>query len=97
LCYPFLNVVVILCHIDKGSNNTLHKEHMLKVVCCVPIIIQKDATIYSLFISANYSTCFGWYRHPSSEAHITVSTVSGIIETVTATCHERDWMGVPFQ
>jgi len=31
--------------------------------------------------------------HPSSAAHVTVSTVSGIIETVTATCLERDWMG----
>jgi len=25
------------------------------------IIIQKDATEYSLFKSVNYSTCFGWY------------------------------------
>jgi len=31
--------------------------------------------LYSLFISANRSTCFGWYLHPSSRAHITVSTV----------------------
>jgi len=38
---------------------------------------------YSLFISANCSTYFGWYLHPSSRSHITVSTVSGIIETVT--------------
>jgi len=59
----------------------------------VSIIVQQDATIYSSFISANCSTCFGWYLNPSSGAHITVSTVSGIIETVTATCRERDWMG----
>jgi len=38
-------------------------------------IIQQDAVIYSLFISVNCSTCFGWYLHPSSGAHITVSTV----------------------
>ena len=31
--------------------------------------------------------------HPSSAAHNTVSTVSGINETVTATCRERAWMG----
>ena len=43
-----------------------------------------------LFISANCSTCFVWYLHPSSGAHITVSTVSGIIETVIATYRERD-------
>jgi hypothetical protein len=34
-----------------------------------------------------------WYLHPSSGAHITVSTVPGINETVTATCCQRDWMG----
>jgi len=59
----------------------------------VSIIIQQDATIYSLFISANCCTCFGWYLHPSSGGHITVSTVSGIAETVIVTCRERDWTG----
>jgi len=54
------------------------------------IIIQQDATICSLFISVKCSTGFRWYLHPSSGAHITVSRVSGINETVTATCHERD-------
>jgi len=54
----------------------------------VSIIIQKDTTIYRLFVSSNCSTRFGWYLHPSSGAHITVSTVSSIIETVTATCRE---------
>ena len=53
------------------------------------IIIQQDATVYSLFKSVNCSTCFGWYLHPSSGAHITVSTVFGITDTVTATCRER--------
>jgi len=54
------------------------------------IIIQHDATLYSLFISVHYSTCFEWYLHQSSAAHITVSTVCGINETVTATCRESD-------
>jgi len=31
--------------------------------------------------------------HPSSGAHNTVSTESGINETCTATCRERGWMG----
>ena len=57
------------------------------------MIMQQDATIYSLFISANCSTCFGSYLHPSSGPHITVSAVSDINETITATCCERDWMG----
>ena len=48
--------------------------------------IQQDATLHSLFISGNCSTCFGWYLHPSSGAHTTVSTASGICQTDTATC-----------
>jgi hypothetical protein len=49
--------------------------------------IQKDATLHSLFISGKFSTCFGWYFHPSSGAHTTVSTASGICHnTVTAIC-----------
>ena len=62
------------------------------------IIVQPDATVYSLSISGIHSTCFGWYLHPSSGAHITVSTLSGISKTVTATCRKRDWMGtVPIE
>ena len=60
------------------------------------IITQQDATEYGLFKSVNCSTCFGWYLHPPSGAHNTVSTVSGIGETVTATCRERGWMGTEF-
>jgi hypothetical protein len=44
----------------------------------IPIYIQKDATLHSLFISGNCSTCFGWYFHPSSGAPTTVFTASGI-------------------
>ena len=50
------------------------------------IYIQQDATLHSLFISGNCSTCSGWYLHPSSGAHTTVSTASGTCQTVTATC-----------
>ena len=42
------------------------------------IIIQQDATEYSLFKSVNCSTCFRVVFHPSSGAHDTLSTVSGI-------------------
>ena len=35
--------------------------------------------LHSLFISGNCSTCFGWYFHPSSGAHTTVSTASYIL------------------
>jgi hypothetical protein len=52
----------------------------------VYVYIQQDATLHSSFISGNFSTCFGWYFHPSSSAHTTVSTASGICHTVTAIC-----------
>jgi len=47
------------------------------------IYIQQDATLHSLFLSGNCSTCFVWYLHPSSGALTTVSTASGICQTVT--------------
>jgi len=57
----------------------------------IPIYIQQDATLHSLFISGNCSTCFGWYHHPPSGAHTTVSTASGTCQTVTATCCYRGY------
>jgi hypothetical protein len=62
----------------------------------MPIITQRDATIYSLFISVNCCTYFGWYLHLSSGAYGTVSTASGIAKTVTATFREHDWTGTEF-
>jgi hypothetical protein len=59
----------------------------------IPIYIQQYATLHSLFISGNCSTCFGWYLHPSSGAHTTVSTASGICHTVTAICRYRGRVG----
>ena len=47
----------------------------------IPIYIQQDATLHSLLISGNCSTCFGWYLHPLSGAHTTVSTASVIRHT----------------
>jgi len=52
----------------------------------IPINIQQDARLHSLFISVNCTTCFEWYLDPSSRAHTTVCTASGICQTVTATC-----------
>jgi hypothetical protein len=63
-------------------------------VCCGwRKYIQQDATLHRLFISGNCSTCFGWYFHPSSGAHTSVSTVPGICHTVTATCRYRGRVG----
>jgi len=60
------------------------------------IIVQQDATIYSLFVSVNRCTCFGWYLQPSSGAHVTVPTESGISKIVTTTCCEHNWTGTQF-
>src|SRR5215475_2443172 len=61
----------------------------------IPIYVytQQDATLHSLFLSGNCSTCFEWYFHPSSGAHTTVSTASGICHTVTAICRYRGRVG----
>jgi hypothetical protein len=60
----------------------------------IPIYIQQDATLRCLSISGNCSTCFGWYLHPSSGAHTTVSTAPGICHTVTAICRYRGRVGI---
>jgi hypothetical protein len=57
------------------------------------VYIQQDATLRSLFISGNCFTCFGWYLHPSSGVHTTVSTASGICHTVTAIGRYRGRVG----
>jgi hypothetical protein len=67
--------------------------HCCDICTYIPIYIQKDATLYSLFISGNCSTCFGWYLHPSSGAYINVSTASVICHTVTAICRYRGRVG----
>ena len=59
----------------------------------IPIYIQQDVTLHSLFISGNCSTCFGCYFHLSSGAHTTVSTAPGICHTVTAICRYRGIVG----
>jgi hypothetical protein len=58
-----------------------------------PIYIQQDVKLYSLFISGNSSTCFGWYFHISTGANTTVFTAPGICHTVTAICRYRGRVG----
>jgi hypothetical protein len=38
--------------------------------------------VTQFILSGNCSTCLGWYLQPSSGAHTTVSTASGISHTV---------------
>jgi hypothetical protein len=42
--------------------------------------------VTQFILSGNCSTCFGWYHHPLSGGRTTVSTASGIYQTVTTTC-----------
>jgi hypothetical protein len=65
--------------------------HLLSVVTArkinmnlSPLIIQRDATICSLFIAADCSSCFGWWCYPSSGAqlhsqHLVVVAVSELL------------------
>jgi hypothetical protein len=62
--------------------------------CIVRILIyiQQDATLHSLCnLSANCSTCFGRYHHPSSGAQTTVFTASGICHTITLRLSWKSW------
>jgi hypothetical protein len=78
--------IYIYIYIDNTWSFTVTCTVTKENIDRIPIYIQQDATLNSLFISRNCSTCFGWYFHPSSEAHTTVSTASGMCQTVTATC-----------
>ena len=44
-------------------------------------------------LSGNCCTCFGWYLRPSSGAQTSVSTASGINDTVTIICRYRGRIG----
>jgi len=73
---------------EFNVQRSVHRKYIL-------IYIQQDATLHSLFISGNFSTCFGWHLHPLSAAHTTVSTASGTCQTVTATSLYRGGAGTP--
>jgi hypothetical protein len=56
-------------------------------------ISNKMQNLHSLFIFGNCCIYFGWYFHPSSGAHTTVSTASGIWHVVAAICRYRGRVG----
>ena len=78
--------MLVICISNFKVQGSAHRKYIL-------MYIQQDAMLHSLFISANYSTCFGWYLHPSSGAHTTVSTASDTCQTVTATYRYRGRFG----
>jgi hypothetical protein len=84
---PLNAELISICHLLILLGDwSVHRKY-------IPIYIQQDATSHSLFISGNCSTCFGWYFHPSSGAHTTLSTESGICHTVTAICRYHGRVG----
>jgi hypothetical protein len=50
---PICHLLILLGDLTFES---VHRKY-------IPIYIQQDATLRSLFISGNYSTPFGWYFH----------------------------------
>jgi hypothetical protein len=53
----YLTLILLMWEIGRAPNS-------------IPIYIQQDATLHSLFVSGNCSTCFGWYFQPSSGTHL---------------------------
>ena len=79
----------------NNNNNNNNKQKTL-VRTCTKISRnrpgrQRNHTVEST--SSNCTTCFGWYFHPSSGAHTTLSTASGICHAVTAICRYRGRVG----
>jgi hypothetical protein len=74
-----------------------YRTILFNLVHYIPIYIQHDATLHCFFIYENCFACFVWYLHPSSGAHATVSTASGICHTVTAICHYHGRVGTAEQ
>jgi len=64
---------------------------------CIIIIFQyiypTKCNVTQFIFSGNCSTCFGWYLHPSSDGHRTVSTASVVCHTVIAICCYRGRVG----
>jgi hypothetical protein len=48
----------------------------------IPIYIQQDATLHSLCICGNCSTCFGWYLHLAHATHSTLKPVGSNSSTI---------------
>jgi len=64
------------------TNTTMTLPHLCNYSNTYPT----RCNVTQFILSENCSACFGRYRHPSSGAHTTVSTASGICQTVIATC-----------
>ena len=78
-----------LLHWTKFDFQSQNKRPTQKILGDYSNIYPTRCNVTQFILSGNYSTCFGWYHHPSSGTQTTVSTASGIGHTVTATCRYR--------
>ena len=70
ICALGVHVLLSQYPSEKHTRIPLRQLHSATVAELMSIIAQQDATIYNFIIfSADSSTCFGWYPHPSSGAH----------------------------
>jgi hypothetical protein len=90
---PLYAELNLICHLLLLLGDLTFMGPCIVSIFQIYVYIQQDATLHSLYISGNCSTRFGWYFHPSSGGHTTVSTASGICHTVTAICHYRGRAG----
>ena len=91
---PNTNSWHTLCWCD--SKSYLFNNYIQTHVSYSNIIIYVYPTrcnVAQFILSGNWSTCFGWYHHPSSGAQTTVSTASGICHTISAICRYRGRVG----
>jgi hypothetical protein len=77
------NILTVFSNLYQGKEIDFH----IYIKKYISMYIQPDETLHSLFISGNFSTCFGWYLYPSSGAHTILSAATGIYLTVIATCY----------
>jgi hypothetical protein len=91
--YFVLRVLTRCTWLRIGSKFNVYGSVLRKYI---PIYIQQGATLHSLFVYGNCSTCFGWYHHPSSGANTTISTASGIFYTVATTYRYGERVGTHF-
>ena len=74
LSYHIVHLFYIRPLYQKLHSDQIMTHHPQLTIHCLPsylvITVQQDATIYSFLFPANCSTCFGWYLHPSSGAHV---------------------------
>ena len=80
--FAVLETVIVYLN-SVGHNDGTRLKSKCKIHIFSDIYVQKDALLHYLFVSLNCSTCFGWYLHPSSGAHTTVSTACDTCQTVT--------------